>query len=268
MRTSACEHTASKHVEITGIVQGVGFRPFVRNLATLHGLRGWVRNTTAGVELEVSGPFPSLDRFLSELVSRKPPRAYIENIDVTDSPPCNGQGFAILKSLRKMDACQPISPDIATCEECLSEMLDPLDRRYLYPFINCTNCGPRFTIIKDLPYDRPNTTMRMFSQCRSCNTEYADPADRRYHAQPNACPACGPHIRLVHTLTEAVSLPEDPRQGNMDVIRAAGQVLGNGMIVAVKGLGGYHLACDGTNENAVRRLRKNKRRSHKPFAVM
>jgi len=258
----------AKQIELSGIVQGVGFRPFVRNLAVEHRLVGWVRNTSAGVDIEVEGPRQEVESFVSELLSRAPPRAEIEEINVRECPTNGNQHFAILESLPRPDACQRVSPDIATCEPCLSELFDPQDRRHRYPFINCTNCGPRFTIIEDIPYDRPKTTMRSFRMCPACEHEYEDPTDRRFHAQPNACPSCGPHVWLCDR-----SEPVDPNlrgeaQPDREAIRRAGQALKEGAILALKGLGGFQLACDAANESALTRLRERKRRPDKPFAVM
>ncbi len=248
-------------------MQGVGFRPFVRNLAAEHRLAGWVRNTSAGVEIEVEGSPQGVEPFVSELLSRAPPRAEIEEITVRECPTNGNQTFAILDSLPRPDAYQLISPDIASCEDCLSEVFDPEDRRYLYPFTNCTNCGPRFTIIRDIPYDRPRTTMGAFRMCRACRREYEDPADRRFHAQPNACPSCGPHVWLWDRSGGGGHGPTEAGQDRQAVCRAA-EALCEGAILALKGLGGFQLACDAANETAVNRLRERKRRPHKPFAVM
>lgn len=276
--TSLCQYIA-KRIEITGVVQGVGFRPFVYNLAIGHGLRGWVRNTSAGVEIEVEGSMLALDAFIQALTFQTPPRAHIESISVQEISLNGYDSFAILPSLPQADAYQLVSPDIATCADCLRELFDPRDRRYAYPFINCTNCGPRFTIIEDIPYDRPNTTMRKFQMCPICQAEYDDPTNRRFHAQPNACPVCGPHLWLVGDaqLTVAnspISSASTTTTGNTTnladsaVIHKVNGLLKSGAIVALKGLGGFHLACDATNEMAVKRLRDRKRRPYKPFAVM
>lgn len=281
MKTVAISNVqTAKHIEITGIVQGVGFRPFVYNLAVAHGLHGWVRNTSAGVEIEVEGSLEALDAFVDQLTTQAPPLARIESLSVTDISP-NGYGeFLILESQPQAGAYQLVSPDIATCADCLRELFDPQDRRYGYPFINCTNCGPRFTIIEDIPYDRPKTTMRDFTMCAECQAEYENPANRRFHAQPNACPVCGPHLWLVerselitlpplgsHALSNAANaVPQDRK--DKEVIIAASQLLKQGAILALKGLGGFHLACDATNQDAVRHLRERKHRPHKPFALM
>ena len=258
----------AKHIELSGIVQGVGFRPFVRNLAVGHGLSGWVRNTSAGVEIEAEGPSSVLEEFVSELVSRAPPRAQIDQVAVRGCPVNGKRPFSILESRARPEAFQLISPDIATCEECLSELFDPDDRRYLYPFTNCTNCGPRFTIIRDIPYDRPKTTMGVFRMCPACRSEYEDPTDRRFHAQPNACPSCGPHVWLVGGKETGADGPRKAWPSDPEVIRSAGRALREGAILALKGLGGFQLACDAANDTAVTRLRERKRRPHKPFAVM
>ena len=268
MREAVSRQRIGKHVELNGIVQGVGFRPFVRNLAVAHDLVGWVRNTSAGVEIEAEGPSDDLDAFVSELVSRAPPRAQIEQITVRDIPTNGGTRFAILESLARPDAYQLVSPDIATCDNCLSELFDPDDRRHLYPFINCTNCGPRFTIIQDIPYDRPHTTMRAFRMCPACRSEYEDPEDRRFHAQPNACPACGPHVWLVDSKQRGSCGQGNSSPNDREVIGSASRALKEGAIVALKALGGFQLACDAANDEAVKRLRVRKRRPHKPFAIM
>ena len=249
-----------KKIHVTGVVQGVGFRPFIYQLAHTHGLTGWVLNTSAGVDIEVEGPPEALLLFLRELESEAPPLAHIEGITSTDHPPHGYEEFEIRRSLAQEGAYQLISPDIATCQDCLRELLDPQDRRYRYPFTNCTNCGPRFTLIEDIPYDRPLTTMREFVMCPHCQAEYDDPLDRRFHAQPNACPACGPQLSLL--TAEGVEAAAD------DEISAAVQLLKDGEILAIKGLGGFHLACDATHGDAVQRLRDRKRRPSKPMAVM
>ena len=255
-----------KRIHIRGVVQGVGFRPFVFNLAERMGVCGWVLNNSSGVEVEAEAPPEVLEAFLAALQAEAPPRARIESLAVEEAAPQGYEGFAIRHSQRQEGQYQLISPDIATCPECLRELLDPGDRRYRYPFINCTNCGPRFTILQDIPYDRPNTTMRVFAMCPDCQREYEDPRDRRFHAQPNACPDCGPRLELVRRPT----LPEEvwASRGEGDVVSQAAALLRAGAILAIKGLGGFHLACDATNGRAVRALRERKRRPHKPFAVM
>jgi hydrogenase maturation protein HypF len=272
----ARDAVAARYIELTGIVQGVGFRPFVYNLAVAHGLHGWVRNTSAGVQVHVEGQPEALDAFVRGLTTQAPPLARIETVTVSDRSPAGYKGFAIVESLKQEGAYQLVSSDIATCPDCLHELFDPADRRYAYPFTNCTNCGPRFTIIEDIPYDRPNTTMRAFRMCPQCQAEYENPANRRFHAQPNACPVCGPHLGLVdQTGAVVATLVAQSSQGtthaittDSGVLREASRLLQEGAILALKGLGGFHLACDATNQEAVRRLRERKHRPYKPFAVM
>lgn len=248
-----------RHISVQGVVQGVGFRPFIFRLARDCGLTGWVFNTSGGVEIEVEGIGESIDRFLDGLVRDAPPLAHIEGLRVTSASPNGYTSFEIRES--QQDAgYQLISPDIATCRDCAAEIFDPRDRRYRYPFTNCTNCGPRFTIISDIPYDRPNTTMSKFRMCEACRKEYEDPLNRRFHAQPNACPVCGPKVWLENASGERV--------GCDDVIREAARLLATGSILAIKGLGGFHLACDAYSEEAVNTLRKRKGRPDKPLAVM
>jgi hydrogenase maturation protein HypF len=257
-------------VHITGIVQGVGFRPFVYNLAKHHNLKGWVKNTSAGVDIEVDGEKDSLDLFLQQLRAEAPPLSLIDEFSASFQPANGFRALEILHSEALEGAFQPISPDVAICADCLRELFDPNDRRYHYPFINCTNCGPRFTIIKDIPYDRPKTTMASFPMCPDCEREYKDPVDRRFHAQPVACPVCGPHIWLENRSsdfsrfgTTKVATTEDE-----EGIQEARQLLSEGKILAIKGLGGFHLACDATNPQAVAELRNRKLRVDKPFAIM
>jgi hydrogenase maturation protein HypF len=248
-------------IHITGIVQGVGFRPFVYGLAIRFGIRGWVRNSSAGVDIEAEGAPDSLGFFIRSLKSELPPMARIDSFIVTEKYPQPFVGFEIISSETVAGAFQPISPDVCICTDCLRELFDPSDRRYRYPFINCTNCGPRFTIIHDIPYDRSNTTMSEFAMCPDCAKEYADPADRRFHAQPIACKICGPQVWL--------ELNNGKRIGEQDdAIIAAQSLLADGKVVAVKGLGGFHLACDATNPDAVKSLRLRKMRVDKPFALM
>ena len=247
-------------ISVRGIVQGVGFRPFVYQLATKYDLKGWVCNTSEDVKIEIQGDVKDLKRFLSELQNNAPPLARIENISVSYSPPANYTRFEIRHSIAEEGKYQPLSPDIATCQACLGEVFDPEDRRYRYPFTNCTNCGPRFTIIEDIPYDRPKTTMRCFTMCPQCQAEYDNPLDRRFHAQPNACPRCGPRLELLDA--QGVHIE------TQDVITTASQLLREGKIVAVKGLGGFLLACDATDERTVELMRQRKRRPFKPLAIM
>jgi hydrogenase maturation protein HypF len=251
----------SLRVHITGIVQGVGFRPFVYNLATRHNLKGWVKNTSAGVDIEVDGDEEALNLFLQQLRDEAPPLSRIDEFSVSFQS-ANGFGsLEILHSEAVEGAFQPISPDVSICPDCLRELFDPNDRRYRYPFINCTNCGPRFTIIKDIPYDRPKTTMASFPMCPDCESEYTNPADRRFHAQPVACPVCGPIVTFERVKVGRLT-------SSVDAIAETRKALANGEIVAIKGLGGFHLACDATNTQAVIELRNRKLRVDKPFAIM
>jgi hydrogenase maturation protein HypF len=248
---------------VEGTVQGVGFRPHAHRLASELGCSGWVLNDDRGVLLEVEGEPRSVEAFLARLSAEAPPLAAVEHVWRQELEPTGGAGFAILASRTAGEARAPVSPDSATCEACLRELFDPADRRHRYPFINCTDCGPRFTIIRAVPYDRPSTTMAGFAMCERCAAEYEDPADRRFHAQPNACPRCGPRARL----TDAQGVELDPGDG-LDAVAAAASALADGAIVAVKGLGGYHLACRADDEQAVARLRARKRREERPFALM
>ena len=252
------------HVHINGIVQGVGFRPFVYGLAVRYDLKGWVRNTSEGVDIEVSGPENLLDHFISSLKNEAPPLAQIDTLHFEEIPIDNLKSFQILHSRSVDGGFQPISPDVSICGDCLSELFTPADRRYRYPFINCTNCGPRFTIIKDIPYDRPKTTMAGFDLCPSCLTEYENPLDRRFHAQPVACPSCGPQVWLEY----AGQGGKKPAAVEDSAITETQKLLAAGKIVAIKGLGGFHLACDAGNSAAVQRLRDRKDRPAKPLAVM
>ncbi|MFN8527353.1 MAG: carbamoyltransferase HypF [Anaerolineae bacterium] len=248
------------HLHITGVVQGVGFRPFVYRLAQQHAITGWVRNTSAGVDIHAEGMPADLEAFTAAITADPPPLARIHSLAVHEAAPEGHTAFTIYESAPVANAFQPISPDIALCPDCLRELRDPADRRYRYPFINCTNCGPRFTLIRDVPYDRPLTTMAGFTLCEACAAEYHDPADRRFHAQPVACPVCGPHVWLEIGGVETASHDE--------AIRAAVDLLRAGKIVAIKGLGGFHLACDATHPTAVAELRRRKGRAAKPFALM
>jgi hydrogenase maturation protein HypF len=258
---------SARHIHIRGVVQGVGFRPFVYNLATGLGLSGWVLNSSSGVEIEAVGLGYVLDEFVERLLSDAPPLARIEYISATTVPVSDvhipePDCFVIRHSEAQPGEFQPISPDIAICDDCLRELFDPDDRRHRYPFINCTNCGPRFTIIQDIPYDRPRTTMAPFVMCPDCQAEYDDPTDRRFHAQPNACPVCGPKVWLQIANRKLQTAIDD------EAIRAVRKMLVDGKVVAVKGLGGFHLACDATNNEAVALLRERKGRVDKPFAIM
>jgi hydrogenase maturation protein HypF len=247
-------------ISIQGVVQGVGFRPFVYGLASTVGLGGSVRNNGGGVMIEVEGEPPQLDEFIQALRTRPPPLARIDRIEWRRQRPRGQRRFEIKPS----DSTQPqaifICPDVATCDDCLVELFDARDRRWRYPFINCTNCGPRLTIIQGAPYDRGRTTMAGFEMCPDCRREYENPLDRRFHAQPIACPRCGPRLALLDKA--GTPLPCD------DPIAAVARALREGMIVAIKGLGGYHLACDAGNGSAVAQLRQRKHRDEKPFAIM
>lgn len=250
------------HIWVGGIVQGVGFRPFVYNLALRHGLSGWVRNTSAGVEIELDGQRVDLEAFVQALQAETPALAQIDEMRLEWRSTHGFKGFEIRHSEKQAVEFQPVSPDVSICADCLRELFDPRDRRYRYPFINCTNCGPRFTITRDIPYDRPNTTMAGFALCAECAAEYEDPSDRRFHAQPVACPKCGPQVWL-----EAGARSRELARGDAAVLRAR-EMLMEGGILAIKGLGGFHLACDATNLEAVRELRRRKLRVDKPFALM
>ena len=254
------ETLESVRISVRGVVQGVGFRPFVYQLAAKHNLKGWVCNTSGDVTIEVEGERKALSQFLVDLERLAPPLAHIESLSSTSHPATGYSHFEIRPSIAEEGKYQLVSPDISTCHDCLKELLAPGDRRYRYPFTNCTNCGPRFTIIEDIPYDRPKTTMRHFRMCPQCQSEYDNPLDRRFHAQPNACPQCGPSLEL--TDSSGTPVPCE------DAIAAASQLLRKGKTVAIKGLGGFLLACDATNETAIELLRKRKRRSVKPLAVM
>lgn len=268
------------YIHVTGIVQGVGMRPFVYREAMAHGICGWVLNAGDGVHIEAHAPADALDAFVAALSEHAPAAARVEYVEVVDLAAhgwdtANEQGFRIVASQDQTAHTTLVSPDIATCDDCLRELFDPADRRYHYPFINCTNCGPRFTIIRSLPYDRAATSMNCFPMCPECAAEYADPLDRRFHAQPDACFDCGPHIMWREASVgdepgEAAALPAvgTTRETSDAIIDRCVELLAGGGIVAIKGLGGFHLACDASNEQAVAELRRRKRRSNKPLAVM
>lgn len=268
------------HIHVTGIVQGVGMRPFVYREAMAHGICGWVLNAGDGVHIEAHALSESLDEFIAALSEHAPAASRVEHVEVVDLAPgdwnaANEQGFRIVASQDQTAHTTLISPDIATCDDCLRELFDPADRRFHYPFINCTNCGPRFTIIRSLPYDRAATSMDRFPMCPTCAAEYADPLDRRFHAQPDACFDCGPHITwreadrgVEPTAVDATPAVGSTREASDAIIERCVELLAGGGIVAIKGLGGFHLACDATNEQAVCELRRRKRRSNKPLAVM
>ena len=248
-------------VIVRGAVQGVGFRPFVYRLATQLHLHGWVLNSAQGVFIEVESTVEILRQFLRRLEKERPPRAVIQSFESSFLDCVGYDGFEI----RESDGCGEktalILPDIATCADCLREIFDPTDRRFGYPFTNCTNCGPRFSIIEALPYDRANTSMKTFPMCAECDREYHDPLDRRFHAQPNACPRCGPRLELWNATGEIVARADDALARAVEAVHA-------GRILALKGLGGFQLIVDAANEAAVVRLRERKHREEKPFAIM
>jgi len=247
-------------IRVRGVVQGVGFRPFVYLLARTHGLSGWVMNAESGVEIHVEGSREALEVFIRELETNPPPAAQIASLSVHSEDPIGFADFSIRESVRREQPTVRISPDLPVCESCLAELFDPDDRRFLYPYINCTNCGPRYTVILGLPYDRPRTTMQPWALDDYCASEYRDPANRRFHAQPVACPACGPHYHL--------RVGSETVDGDQASVKRTAELLKEGKIVAVKGLGGYHLACDARNRDAVAGLRERKYRKEKPFALM
>jgi hydrogenase maturation protein HypF len=249
-----------KEILVSGIVQGVGFRPYVYRLAAARKLEGGISNTVSGVTIEVQGPLESVEEFISRLPAEAPALAQITSVAIRELPCKPDRQFEILPSRATAPADTLIAPDVAVCADCLRELFDPADRRYLYPFINCTNCGPRFSIVREIPYDRARTSMSVFPMCAECRAEYDDPLNRRFHAQPNACWKCGPHLDL----WDAQGRVLDVR----DPIAATVKRLLNGEIVAMKGLGGFHLAVDATKSEAVQRLRERKRRFEKPLAVM
>ena len=251
------------HLDVTGAVQGVGFRPCVHRLASELGLAGWVRNSTAGVEIEIEGAREIVGSFSDRLGKHLPPNASISRSVRREIPLQSAGDFRIQPSAPgdPGTAVAEVLPDLATCHECLAEILDPADRRYRYPFTNCTHCGPRFSIVVDLPYDRANTTMRDFTMCEACREEYESPQDRRFHAQPNACPDCGPQLRWL----DPSGTPLAEREQALGQAAAA---IERGELVAVKGIGGFHLFADARNPRAIDQLRLRKRRAGKPFALM
>jgi len=248
-------------IALRGAVQGVGFRPFVHRLAAELHLTGWVNNSSQGVFMEAEGPRASLEQFLLRLQTNKPPRSFIQSLESWWLDAAGYAGFEIRPSETGGDKTAIILPDLATCPECLREIFDPRNRRHLYPFTNCTHCGPRFSIVESIPYDRANTSMNQFAMCPQCEREYRDPEDRRFHAQPNACPACGPHLELWDRHGKML------RRGH-EALLAAAEAIRQGEIVALKGLGGFHLITPARDDAAVRRLRERKRREEKPFALM
>jgi len=250
-----------RRLRVTGTVQGVGFRPFVYRLAADLGLAGWVGNDSLGVLLEAEGPAPALDALAARLVAEAPPLARIDSVVAEAVPATGATGFTVADSRDAGSPAVAVPVDVATCDDCLRELADPADRRYGYPFVNCTNCGPRYTIIRSIPYDRATTTMAGFAMCADCRREYDDPGDRRFHAEPTCCPVCGPQLSLL-----------SPDGGMLakagEALDSAVELLAEGRIVAVKGLGGYHLGCDATCDEAVAELRRRKARDDKPFALM
>ena len=255
-------------IRVRGVVQGVGFRPYVYRLARANTLAGWVLNGEQGVEIFLEGGEPGLRAFVHRLKTQPPQAASIAEIEVYPADPVGLHDFTIRQSQRRERPTVRISPDLAVCDACLKELFDPADRRYGYPYINCTNCGPRYTVVLGLPYDRPCTTMRDWPLDEYCGRQYEDPADRRFHAQPVACPACGPGYFLHHALHPSPHRGDEVAHGSEQSIRDAVQLLNLGNVLAVKGLGGYHLACDASNPTAVRALRERKYRKEKPFALM
>lgn len=266
---------ARLRLAVRGAVQGVGFRPFVYRLANELGLVGWVNNSPQGVTIEIEGNRRELEQFCARLAAEKPPRSFIQSCETTWLDVVGYDGFVIRDSERSGDTVALVMPDLATCPDCLRDISDPANRRHRYPFTNCTNCGPRFSIIDALPYDRANTSMRDFKMCPACQAEYDDPKDRRFHAQPNACPDCGPRLELwpgaanysPEAQPEAGESPRALAVAN-DALLAAAHVIRCGQILAVKGIGGFHLIVDARNEAAVHRLRERKHREEKPFALM
>jgi hydrogenase maturation protein HypF len=246
---------------IRGTVQGVGFRPFIYRLANDLDLNGWVRNSLGGVQIELEGDKNRLRQFLDRVVAEQPSLAHIDDIKADNLTPVGYSGFSVRESDRNGETDAVILPDIATCRDCREEIFDPANRRYRYPFTNCTNCGPRYSIVESLPYDRANTTMGRFSMCDECRREYEDPRNRRFHAQPNGCPKCGPHLELWDKAGKALADREQALCRACDFVRAGG-------ILALKGLGGFQLIVDARNDEAVRRLRDRKNRPEKPFALM
>lgn len=260
--TATVPERSALDVRVRGVVQGVGFRPFVHRLAARHRLDGWVRNTAGSVEIAVEGPPVELEAFLRELAAEAPPLARIEAIEQHECVAAGRAGFAILASIDTPGERQPVSPDVATCDACLVEFEDPANRRHHYPFITCTDCGPRFTVIESMPYDRERTSMRAFTQCPECLHEYQAPGDRRHHSETNSCPACGPRLWFTNAGGSVCGLGAD------EAITAAAALLLSGGVLAVRGLGGFHLACDATSDPAVALLRARKHREAKPLAVM
>ena len=258
--TASAAAPAARRIRVTGVVQGVGFRPFVHRLAVRHGLGGWVRNAGGEVEITVAGAEAAITAFIGAIELEAPPLARIETVHVEPSMDAPADGFAIVPSRDPAGMREPVSPDVALCAACEAELFDPADRRFRYPFITCTDCGPRFTVIEAMPYDRVRTSMRAFAQCPACEREYASPSDRRFHSETNSCPACGPRLWLERG--------DQVVDGSAHALESAAGLLREGAIVALRGLGGFHLAVDATSDRAVVRLRSRKRRDAKPLAVM
>ena len=256
--------TTRARIRVKGIVQGVGFRPFIHNLALRHNLKGFCLNDSEGVLIEVEGQDSDIETFITGIKAFPPPLSKVDEVFVEKLPPAGFEDFRIKESLRIERKFSQISPDVSVCEDCLAELEDPKDRRYGYPFINCTNCGPRYSITLGIPYDRKNTTMKSFTMCHECLSEYQNPESRRFHAEPNACPECGPEVWLV----ERGKDPSERKVKGREAVEKAVKLLKAGAIVAVKGIGGFHLACDAENPTAVAALRERKRKSNKPFAMM
>ncbi len=252
----------ARKIEVNGVVQGVGFRPFLFALAGKYNLTGEVANTDTGVCLVVEGEPVDIEQFMADMIGKKPPLSDITQIKDSTADLVGFESFTIVKSRAAGHRSALVSPDVTVCKDCLSELYDPEDRRFEYPFINCTNCGPRYTIIQDIPYDRPKTSMKNFKFCKACQKEYDNPMDRRFHAQPNACPKCGPRVFLTDSIGRTIE--SEPGKA----LETAARLLGQGKIIGIKGVGGFHLACDATDSQAVLRLRKQKNRPHKPFALM
>jgi hydrogenase maturation protein HypF len=246
-------------IRVRGVVQGVGFRPFVYRLAQTYNITGWVLNGPDGVQIHAEGTEQELSGFLHDFRHTTPPAAEVSEVEITAADPGEFSDFSIRESERSISPTVRISPDLPICDDCRSELLDPSNPRFRYPYINCTNCGPRYSVIQALPYDRPNTTMKTWPLDDLCEREYRDPANRRFHAQPVACPQCGPH----YFVQEGVNQLFDDA-----AIQRTAELIRQGAIVAIKGLGGYHLACDVRNAEAVKNLRERKFRKEKPFALM
>ncbi|MBW7940142.1 MAG: carbamoyltransferase HypF, partial [Candidatus Omnitrophica bacterium] len=261
MNQQALSLILRNRIQITGAVQGVGFRPFVYRLAQEEGLKGWVSNTSQGVFIEVEGSEAALARFLHRVEAERPPHSLIQSLVAVSLEPAGYAEFTIQISDEAGEKTALVLPDIATCPACLKDLFDPANRRYLYPFTNCTHCGPRFSIIEALPYDRTHTSMKGFSLCPDCASEYHDPTDRRFHAQPTACPFCGPQMALWDSHGDIMAV------GQEAIVQAA-RAIREGLIVAVKGIGGFHLLTDARGERAVQRLRERKHREEKPLALL